>query len=523
MALVIKINGVDKTSLIKWSDFSVEHNITKDPDLCSFSLYYKLGGYKPSPNDALTVDLGATRIFAGTIIDVTDRLTNGKLESVDCNAKDYTFDLDRKLVTTAYSNKAADFIIKDIIDQFCPNFTYANVAVGAGTVKKITFNYDYPSKAIQKIADLFNWDWYVDYNKDLHFFNSETLTAPYELNEDTNDTFIGESLQIKQDLSQIKNSIFVRGGDQTYALTNTNAEQYVADGKQNTFVIGHKFDADTSFAVEKSTDGGSTWSGLTEGAYGTDNPASFDILYDPNKRAVIFREDNKPANGNLIRVFGNYTLPVIVYRSDQTSIGKYGEFQFRIVDNSISSKDEAAQKALAELKKYGDIAHSGGFKSYKDGWDVGQWVTINLPTVGVTGKFKIQKVQITVVEPATPKLQYDCTVVASEIVDSVDILGNLLIGSVNQNITIEQNEVVDKVYGFIETMVLTEDFEATVHPKASPDFAELCALVENWRTNPWGVDTNPIWVAGDDNGNYFPTGTSDRNRVPQIDAGLTVQ
>lgn len=521
--LTVTINAVDKTNAINWRDFTIERNLTKEPDICLFSVNYVAGGYKPSINQEIIVENDSVRIFAGTIIEVNDRLVGGRGEVAECVAKDYTFVLDRKLVTTTYANKTADYIIKDIIDNFTTGFTYANVASGAGVVKNIKFNYESPSKAIQKIADMFDWDWYVDYNKDIHFFKSTTLASPFELDETDTESFIGESLNIKQDLTQIRNSVYVRGGDQSYSLTSTNAEKYVADGQQTVFVIGHKFLADTSFAVEKSTDGGANWTPLSEGAFGTDDPASYDILYDPNKRAVIFREDNKPANGNYVRVFGSYTLPVIVYRTDEASIALYGEFQFRIIDNSITSKDEASQKAKAELRKYAEKANTGGFKTYKDGLDVGQWVTINLPTLGLSGSHKIQKMRISVVEPSTPKFLYDCVTVASEIVGSIDILSKLLISNPNQNIVIEDNEVVDKIYGFEETIALAESFVATVYPSGSAEFSEVMAMSENNRVNPWGVDVEPIWVAGDASGNYYPTSGSDEKRVPMIDAALTVQ
>lgn len=520
--LTVTINGVDKTSQILWRDFVIEQNLTKEPDLCLFNLNYISGGYKPTINQEIIVENDSVKLFAGTIIEITDKVSGGRVESVECVAKDYTFDLDRKLVTSTYKNETADTIIKDIIDNFCTGFTYVGVQTGAGTVKDVKFNYETPSKAIQKIADLFDWDWYVDYDRDVHFFPSADLTAPFTLNETETDGFIADSLSIKQDLTQIKNSIYVRGGNQQYTLADTAAEKYVADGQQTVFVMGHKFTPDTSFTVEKSTDGGANWTSLLEGNFGTDDPADYDVLYDPNKRAVIFREDNKPASTNLVRMYGNYELPVIVYRSDQNSIGTYGEFQFRIIDNTITSKDEAAQKAKAELRKYAEKAHTGEFKTYKDGLEVGQWVTISLASIGVSGAHKIQKVRINVVEPSTPKFRYDCTIVASEIVSSVDILGRLLISNVNQNIKIEENEVVDVVYGYAETMQFVEAWTATVYPQGTPTFTELVQLVESWRTNPWGVDSNPQWVAGDVTGNYYPTSGSDQKRVPRIDAGLPV-
>lgn len=521
--MVLKINAVDKTSLVSWRDLVVEYNATKEPDICLFSLKQHAGQtYKPVVNDTMEITEGVKKIFAGRIIEVKDIVIGGKLERVEISAKDWTFDLDRKMVVEVYENKTAEFALTDvsvgIIPKYTSGFTSTNVKTGAGTIKKIKFNYEYPSRAIQKIADLFGWDWYVDFDKDVHFFLSETRSAPFEINETDKDGFIKDSFEMKADLSQVKNSVYVRGGIKTESLSAANSEKYNADGQRTVFSLGHKFLADTAFTVKVA--------GVdkSEGLFGKDDPNNFDVLYDPNRPAIIFRENNKPTNGQLVEIFGTYELPIVLYRSDQTSIDKYGEFQFRIVDENIKSKDEASQKAAAELRKYSERARSGGFKTYKDGLEVGMEIVINLPSIGINDKFKIQKIKRTIHTPndgtGATKYLYEVDVVASEIMGSIDVLARLLVDDVNRGLVVEDNEILDTVYGFIEAILLTEGtWNVVVHPKAVPDFSETLAFSSNDRVNPWGVNNNPIWVAGD----HYPADGLDQKRVPRIDAGLLVQ
>jgi hypothetical protein len=524
----ITIAGADKTSLVNWRDFNIEYNLTKEPDICLFSLKYHSPNqtYKPGINDEVIVTepAGVTKIFAGRIIEIKDRLSSGKIEAVEVSCKDYIVDLDRKLVTKTYTNQAADVVIADIISTYTTGFTVTGVQTGAGNIKDIKFNYDYVSKAIQRVADLFGWDWYVDYDKDIKFFPSSGSPAPFGLGETAPDDFVVGSFEVKSDLTQVKNAIYVRGGIQRFSLSADNAEKYVADGQQAAFPLGHKFTPNVNFAVEKSTDGGSNWTSLTEGQFGVDDPNSFDILYDPNRPAIVFRENNKPANGNFVRIYGDYELPVIVYKSDEQSIAKYGTFEFRIVDNNIKSKDEASQKASAELRKYAEKATNGSFRTYKDGLAVGQEITINLPTFGVSNqKFKIQKIKRSIFSPndglGNMKYEYDVTIVASEIVGSVDILGKLLIDNINQNIEIDQNEIIDVILGYNELITLSEaEWSVVAHPSATPTFSEVATLALNDRVNPFGVDVVPIWVAGE----AYPVDGNDRNRQPLTDAGIKV-
>ena len=63
-------------------------------------------------------------------------------------------------------------IAVDIITTFCAGkgFTTNHVQTGNFLIPSIKFNYQQPSKALQSLANLVGWDWFIDPNKDLHFF-----------------------------------------------------------------------------------------------------------------------------------------------------------------------------------------------------------------------------------------------------------------------------------------------------------------------------------------------------------------
>jgi len=128
-----------------------------------------------------------------------------------------------------------------------------NGANGASQeVKFISFNYEYPSKCIQQIADLFQWKWYVDQDRDIHLFAQYGELAPFDL-DDTGGKYIFRSLQINGNVDQLRNSVFVRGGQYLdTAITEDLGHQ--VDGLNKIFKLGYKYSADTMVLTLNGTE-----------------------------------------------------------------------------------------------------------------------------------------------------------------------------------------------------------------------------------------------------------------------------
>src|SRR5512142_899078 len=63
-------------------------------------------------------------------------------------------------------------IVLDIVANFAAGkgFTTNHVQVANFVVPSIKFNYQPPTKCLESLAQLIGWDWYIDPNKDVHFF-----------------------------------------------------------------------------------------------------------------------------------------------------------------------------------------------------------------------------------------------------------------------------------------------------------------------------------------------------------------
>ena len=496
--LTIKIQDIDRTNLIDWSLFELTKVLTKEVDTLNFSIKVHAGQtYFPEVGQEITIWEGATKIYGGVIVEA-ERKIGGRLKRYDIICKDYHYWLDRVLVYKSYENQNAGDIVKDIINVFTVGFTTTNVQTGS-KIEKIQFNYEQVSRAIQQIAERINWDWYVDENKDLHFFSKEFATAPFELN-DTGGNFIWNSLQFNTNINQVKNSIFVRGG--TEALGPKTFTK-IADGGQRIFNLGYEF---TDLTIKK---GGVV---QTLGKDGITDPDTVDVLYNPNNQTAIFREDNKPANGVEFWWSGNASMPVIVHVEDSASITLYGEFQFRILDKSISSNAEAKQRALAELEKYKTDTSEVVFRTKKEGLVVGQKIRLNSAYWGIDKWFLINRIITKVVDPLVNEKEHIVSLIASEQVGIIDVLSKFLISDPNKNITIYQDEILSKYKSVSEVCKILE----TITKKAHELISEIGSILENIRKDPWGVGIAPTWVLGP----YAPpTGDSDPKRPIFLDRG----
>ena len=126
---------------------------------------------------------GGTKVFGGRIVNITEsNLTNadGIVYQLDC--ADYSVDLDAELVSQGYANMTLDDIIADIIANFTTGFTGNHVGCSF-TVIQIVFNQVPISQALKRLADLVQYDWYVDPDKDIHFFPKYTELAPFNLTD----------------------------------------------------------------------------------------------------------------------------------------------------------------------------------------------------------------------------------------------------------------------------------------------------------------------------------------------------
>ena len=417
MNLSVHIDGVNRTDRILFPFITITDNINHHKDLATFRIRQESGlPWKPEVNSEVIINDGGTRIFGGVIVGVTRKAVVANLVEYEVECSDYSFYLDRRLVLERYRSKTVSFIIDDLLETYdTTGFTVTNVQ-GTETVGSIAFNRITISEALQKLADAFGYSWYVDYHKDIHFFPKNQEPAPYNLT-DTSNNFVWTSLEVEQNINQLRNAVFVEGGDER---GNLRLEEFVASGDDENrryYRLAHKFAETPTVMV-----------GLTEQTVGVEflsDDADFDCMWSFGEKYIRFTDGNIPATSAVVTVEGIPLFPVVVRVQDPSSVVEYGLWEYVIRDYSIKSRNEGIQRATAELEAYKNGVVEAQFETYTPGLRSGQVITINSPIRDINEEFLIQKVRFQVETRTSGR--YVVELATLRTVSIVDLLQMLMI------------------------------------------------------------------------------------------------
>lgn len=429
--ITIKVNTVDRTDSISPLSFNLNRGLTNQVDTCTFTVERtQASDWKPDMLNVVEIkDAEDTVIFGGTIVTINETFSGG-VESVQCQCKDGSFEMDRRLVVATFEGETVADIISYLATNFMTGFTTTNVVCDK-VIDFIAFNYEYPSKVIQQLAELVKYDWYVDSENDIHFFAKSSTLAPFELSDDNENYYI-DSLVVKKDATKLKNVAIVRGGEY---LGGSYTETYIADGSQLIVNIGQRYNGITITVNGVSK---------TVGIDNIDSADDFDCLYNFQEKFIRFKTSTKPSTGHAVVVSGTPYLPVVSRNSSPSSIATYGVFEYKIVDNTIGSKESARERGRAELNDYDDLLNEGSFTTSRNGLEVGQNIRIQSTKRGIDETFIITRITTTI---RADDLLHRCTITTTRTFGMVEFLQELLIRK-DKEIKVSANEILDILFEF---------------------------------------------------------------------------
>lgn len=480
---------VDRTDQLK--DLTITQGATKEASVASLAVHWYTGKYKPEGDDEVKIYDGASQIFGGFVVRVSQTIEQGPVVIYNCDLKNYIYRLDHKLVNSTYTNETAHDIIEDIVATFSgPGITTTNVEDDASAeVAEITFNNVQPSEAIQQLADIFNKEWYVDPTGDIHFFSKFAESAPFGL-DDTSGKYVFESLEVVEDFTQIKNSILIEGGKEL--STTTETDKFIGDGNQYTFILSREY---TNLTI--------TVNGVakTVGIQNIDDYTSKDVLYDFNTRSITFNPASPPAASAVILASGNYYFPITVRFREVISISKYGERQFLIQDRSIASRTDAVARASAEIQAYSSSVSEGSFITHESGLAAGQKINIQSDIRGISKQFIIQRLTGRLITPEI--FEWKAEIVSTKTYELIDLLAQIV---KSRRVDVEANAVVQTA----ERANLKHAVDRTILVRTPVSIDRTILAVREVRVY---YNDPPIWVAAP----YVPTSLDDRKRKAYAD------
>lgn len=159
---------------------------------------------------------------------------------------------------TATANIPSGWLFFDLLWSTTWWFTIVNAIRGEKKFEDVRVQYKKPSVVVEQFAKLL-WDyWYIDYQRDFHYFSKIwTSPSPFSIT-DTSQNFW--DLSIEADITNLRNRQTVRGGEAPEQSLYTQDE--ISDGEEESYRLDYK---PKTLRIYVSTDGGLTYPEKTVG------------------------------------------------------------------------------------------------------------------------------------------------------------------------------------------------------------------------------------------------------------------
>ena len=371
-----------------------------------------------------------------------------------------------------------------------------------------------PTVFIDQLAKALDYSWYIDYERDIHFFARETNEAPFDIDA-TSDNY--DDLDVSVDTTQVKNRQVVRGGD--YTSSSFYSQVIEGDNATREWVLKSKFaeltikqdnntstdtceagttttnikatahglatgdyivnrtrsnavrkitvvDAD-NFTVEAVTSqtNGDTFSKFstskTVGVENLDVEASYDYMRG-NSDSYSVRASSQTAtlpSGTFLLFTYKEILPVRVQETDSVSVaamkalvGGDGVFDGAVItDSSLDSQSAARDRAQAEITQFANPIVTITFKTNYEGLKSGQLIHITDSAKGIDDDYLIQKVKNSY---KTGDFLFATVTCASTLFGIIEYFQKLSQG-LNDRF-IDENETIDQIFDDISTITISD-------------------------------------------------------------------
>jgi len=199
-----------------------------------------------------------------------------------------------------------------------------------------------------------------------------------------------------------------------------------------------------------------------------------DCLYNFQEKLVRFPEGTLLAD-DVVRVFGNAQIPLIVQAEDPTSVLAYGEREGIEIDKTINSIEEAEILAFARLDQWKNGSKDGSFQTREKGLIVGQTLTIDSDKFGVSEDYKINKISGSM--NGSDEFIYKVDFLKSGQTTFTDIVIGL-IGKSREEISISPNEVIQRFRKVEDAFSMSDEIVSVTTTEGPYGYGPVTTLTE---------------------------------------------
>jgi hypothetical protein len=440
--------------------------------------------------------------------------------------------------------KAAGFRFME--DEHFTHYPYVEEASPAVTFDDFRSPRLKPTEVMQRLADQLGWYWYVDYERNIHFFPSSSNPAPMVLNA-TSKNF--KNLRITYDSSRLTNRQVVRGGEETSETrypqvvegdlvkrewntknkfsgmqcledkNTSNAPAEAGTTTTNIKITGHALvtgdyitNRTRSNAVRKITyvdvdnftvdavasqTTGDTISYFVDKTVGLDgintaDEASFNYMQNPNAQSVRASSASATlATGEflLMRYFEKF--PIIVQRNNPVSIANMkgiightnGIFDgVPHEDHKIKARSEAIAFADAKLDKHSNMVITAMFNTYKNGLRTGQLIDIEDTTSSTRNLDQTFVIQKVTLTEREQGENKYSIVASTLLFGIIELLQQLL--KQGRKLEVDDNAIIYNIVSPAETLRITDAIKTAVNDNLQEETLEISDSIVTSVTEP---------------------------------------
>lgn len=462
MAISITINGSALPAGVKFrrNSLNISHELGSRA-VCDFELTDENGNYALSTGYPVEITEDGTIIFSGSIDEPDSRKTPGssaKYHSIVC--VDNHHNADRRIVSESYSRQVAGNIAKNIITNYlaAEGITQGTIQDGP-EVGPVNFPDIPASQCIDELAELVGFQWRINADKSLDFYDQSTFTAA-EINE--NSDILADSVHTWEEREEYRNRQILKNVKGVTTL-QTETPAPAPDGETRTFTLRFpvnqkpviEIDTGAGFVVIDPADIGIN--GIDSGKKWYWNKGSNQVTQDTSETVL------SASDAIRVKYYGEYTTKIVV--EDAAAIAERksvegGSGIYERVEDAPAVEDVTAgeEKAQALLQKYTKIAKKVEMSSHTINFKVGEIRRVVLPSLNINGEYLVMSVNITDPGRADEKLMRTAVLVdGSKIGGWVKFFQKWL--EKTRDMTIRPDEVVRHVASQTETEKLQNNYK----------------------------------------------------------------
>ncbi len=458
LAISYEINSVDKTAYIKAGSFRVSKTINGRAT-ASVTIRDPAGAYRPEIGHSFEVYDGATLVWGGSVDDLPEEQPVGTsmLQYVSVSLVDNHELADRRLVAETYESDTAGDIVTGIITNYlaAEGITAGTIQTGI-TIQKAVFNYIPASRCLDEICTLTGFQWRINADKSLDFFDRATYTG----------TALTASsgamrLRVKRDKRSYRNRQYVRAG---YEIATAETRNYVGDGNTQVFNFPLPLAAEPTITLGAAAQ--------TVGIRGLET--GHDWYWQKSDKTVSQDIGSAaPGAGVVVAVTGQGYIPIMVVADSPEQIearkaisGGTGLYENLENRSEIDTDDAALEYSSGLLRKYAAIQKAVMFDHYT-AYEPGQLVTVTLAAHGISAEQMLVSDVTVVVQPTSAGeiFLYQVKLVSGENLGGwVQFFKKLV--ERTASFTIRENELLVKLLTFADTAnlpVTTDSMTYSIH------------------------------------------------------------